>query len=108
MLLRAEFEANMSFLEPSIESMLAAGEGEFLSSRWSILAHSLLSELMSNQKLQDLFLMVLMAGNFLNSVSEFKFFLRCGAFARTHVVRNQYLTRAVGGRGEEVVAELGS
>ncbi len=29
MLLRAEFEANMGFLEPSIESMLAAGEGEF-------------------------------------------------------------------------------
>ena len=28
MLLRAEFEANMSFLEPSIEAMLAAAEGK--------------------------------------------------------------------------------
>ena len=27
MLLKAEFEANMGFLEPSIESMLAAGQG---------------------------------------------------------------------------------
>ena len=27
MLLKAEFEANMSFLEPSIEAMLTAGEG---------------------------------------------------------------------------------
>lgn len=52
MLLKAEFEANISFLEPSIEAMLQAGE-----------------DLMSSQKLQDLFYMVLMAGNFLNSVS---------------------------------------
>ena len=29
MLLKAEFEANMSFLEPSLESMLTAGEGGF-------------------------------------------------------------------------------
>jgi len=50
MLLRAEFESNMAYLEPSIESMLAAGD-----------------ELTSNGKLQDLFYMVLMAGNFLNS-----------------------------------------
>jgi hypothetical protein len=28
MLLKAEFEANLSFLEPSIESMLAAGQGK--------------------------------------------------------------------------------
>lgn len=27
MLLRAEFEANMSFLEPSMEAMLSASEG---------------------------------------------------------------------------------
>jgi hypothetical protein len=53
MLLKAEFEANVSFLEPSIEAMLTAGE-----------------ELMASQKLQDLFYMVLMAGNFLNSVSK--------------------------------------
>merc|ERR1719216_329760 len=50
MLLKAEFEANMGFLEPSIEAMLTAGE-----------------ELMSNPKLQNLLYMVLVAGNFLNS-----------------------------------------
>merc|ERR1719232_997045 len=50
MLLKAEFEANMSFLEPSIEAMLTAGE-----------------ELMNNPKLQNLLYMVLVAGNFLNS-----------------------------------------
>ena len=51
MLLKAEFEANKSFIEHSQEDMLEAGE-----------------KLMSCQKLQDLFYMVLMAGNFLNSV----------------------------------------
>jgi hypothetical protein len=50
MLLRAEFEANMAYLEPSIEAMLSAGD-----------------ELTTNSKLQDLFYMVLMAGNFMNS-----------------------------------------
>ena len=50
MLLKAEFEANVSFLEPSIDAMLQGGE-----------------DLMSSPKLQDLFYMVLMAGNFLNS-----------------------------------------
>ena len=52
MLLKAEFEVNISFLEPSIEAMIHSAE-----------------ELMISQKLQDLFYMVLMAGNFLNSVS---------------------------------------
>ena len=51
MLLKAEFEANKSFIEHSQGDMLEAGE-----------------KLMSCQKLQDLFYMVLMAGNFLNSV----------------------------------------
>ena len=50
MLLKAEFEANKSFLEISQEAMLEAGK-----------------ELMNCQKLQDLFYMVLMAGNFLNT-----------------------------------------
>lgn len=50
MLLKAEFEANMSFLEPSIEAMLSVGE-----------------ELMTSPKLQNLLYMVLVAGNFLNS-----------------------------------------
>ena len=52
MLLKAEFDSNVGYLAPSIEAMLQAGE-----------------ELMSSQKLQDLFYMVLIAGNFLNSVS---------------------------------------
>jgi hypothetical protein len=72
MLLRAEFEANMSFLEPSIEAMLAAGEGQsniFIFSRSLLLPFKLYLELSSSQKLQDLFYMILMAGNFLNSVS---------------------------------------
>merc|ERR1719225_679902 len=50
MLLKAEFEEKKSFLEFSQEAMLEAGK-----------------ELMTCQKLQDLFYMVLMAGNFLNS-----------------------------------------
>ena len=52
MLLKAEFDSNVGYLAPSIEAMLQAGE-----------------ELMSSQRLQDLFYMVLIAGNFLNSVS---------------------------------------
>ena len=54
MLLKAEFDSNVGYLAPSIEAMLRSGE-----------------ELMSSPKLQDLFYMVLMAGNFLNSVSDF-------------------------------------
>lgn len=50
MLLKSEFEANLSFLEPSIESMLAAGQ-----------------ELLTSQKLQSLLYLVLKAGNFMNS-----------------------------------------
>merc|ERR1712045_888323 len=50
MLLKSEFDSNVGYLAPSIEAMLRSGE-----------------ELMSSQKLQDLFYMVLMAGNFLNS-----------------------------------------
>ena len=53
MLLKAEFDSNVGYLAPSIEAMVQSGE-----------------ELMSSQKLQDLFYMVLMAGNFLNSVSS--------------------------------------
>ena len=52
MLLKAEFDSNVGYLAPSIEAMLQAGE-----------------ELVSSQKLQDLFYMVLMLGNFLNCVS---------------------------------------
>ena len=62
MLLKAEFDSNVGYLAPSIEAMLQAGE-----------------ELMSSQKLQDLFYMVLIAGNFLNSVST-KHILQCCHF----------------------------
>lgn len=52
MLLKEEFAANMSYLEPSINSMILAGE-----------------DLMTNKSLQEVLYMVLVAGNFLNSVS---------------------------------------
>lgn len=51
MLLKEEFAANMSYLEPSINSMILAGE-----------------DLMTNKSLQEVLYMVLVAGNFLNSV----------------------------------------
>ncbi|XP_044001338.1 uncharacterized protein LOC122847607 isoform X1 [Aphidius gifuensis] len=50
MLLKEEFSANMSYLEPSINSMILAGE-----------------DLMTNKPLQEVLYMVLVAGNFLNS-----------------------------------------
>lgn len=51
MLLKEEFAANMGYLEPSINSMILAGE-----------------DLMTNKPLQEVLYMVLVAGNFLNSV----------------------------------------
>lgn len=53
MLLKEEFAANMSYLEPSINSMILAGE-----------------DLMTNKPLQEVLYMVLVAGNFLNSVRK--------------------------------------
>ena len=53
MLLKEEFAANMSYLEPSINSMILAGE-----------------DLMTNKLLQEVLYMVLVAGNFLNSVNN--------------------------------------
>ncbi|XP_061931495.1 uncharacterized protein LOC107998165 isoform X3 [Apis cerana] len=50
MLLKEEFAANMSYLEPSINSMILAGE-----------------DLMTNKPLQEVLYMVLVTGNFLNS-----------------------------------------
>lgn len=50
MLLKEEFAANMGYLEPSINSMIVAGE-----------------DLMTNKPLQEVLYMVLVAGNFLNS-----------------------------------------
>ncbi|KAL1455382.1 hypothetical protein WDU94_009481, partial [Cyamophila willieti] len=50
MLLKEEFATNMSYLEPSINSMIVAGE-----------------DLMSNKALQEVLYMVICAGNFLNS-----------------------------------------
>lgn len=54
MLLKEEFAANMSYLEPSINSMILAGE-----------------DLMTNKPLQEVLYMVLVTGNFLNSVRVF-------------------------------------
>lgn len=51
MLLKEEFAANMSYLAPSINSMILAGD-----------------DLMTNKHLQQVLYMVLVAGNFLNSV----------------------------------------
>lgn len=50
MLLKEEFSANLSYLEPSINSMLYAGE-----------------DLMTNKALQEVLYMVVVAGNFLNA-----------------------------------------
>ncbi|XP_065209614.1 inverted formin-2 isoform X2 [Planococcus citri] len=50
MLLKEEFASNMSYLEPSINSMIVAGE-----------------DLMTNKALQEVLYMVICAGNFLNS-----------------------------------------
>lgn len=55
MLLKEEFAANMSYLEPSINSMILAGE-----------------DLMTNKPLQEVLYMVLVTGNFLNSVRNGK------------------------------------
>ena len=59
MLLKAEFETNKSFLEVSQQALLEAGK-----------------ELMICPKLQDLFYIILIAGNFLNSVSLLFFALQ--------------------------------
>ncbi|XP_022907474.2 formin-F [Onthophagus taurus] len=50
MLIKEEFAANMGYLEPSIESMIAAAK-----------------DLMTNKPLQEVLYMILVAGNFLNS-----------------------------------------
>ena len=94
MLLKAEFDENMSNLERSVDDMLAGGEGKILililaplqyngldfaksfeTSITLFLTRFSFSDIMSSQKLQDLFYMVLMAGNFLNSVSTILNFL---------------------------------
>lgn len=57
MLLKEEFTDNMGYLEPSVRSMIFAGK-----------------DLMTNKSLQEVLYMVLVAGNFLNSVRIFFFF----------------------------------
>ena len=76
MLLKAEFEANKSFIEHSQEDMLEAGE-----------------KLMSCQKLQDLFYMVLMAGNFLNSVSHYLFRIIAKYHKSINTIRYKFFIR---------------
>lgn len=53
MLLKEEFASNMGYLEPSIQAMMIAAEG-----------------LMTNKALQEVMYMVLVTGNFLNSVDN--------------------------------------
>lgn len=50
MLLKEEFESNLSYLDPSIQVLLDAGE-----------------DLLTNKLLQEVLYMVVVAGNFLNS-----------------------------------------
>ena len=59
MLLKAEFEANMSFLEPSIEAMLTAGEGNH---QIKMLLTKLINSQVvnSSDKCQDTLLLVLL------------------------------------------------
>ena len=117
MLLKAEFDENMSNLERSVDDMLAGGEGKILililaplqynnfakSFETSIilfLTRFSFSDIMSSQKLQDLFYMVLMAGNFLNSVSTILNFLNQNYnrymtilyFCRYHILLPTYFT----------------
>lgn len=89
MLLKEEFASNMSYLEPSINAMIVAGEGNEILvqaniSRFSLLktylffcsvfnfiiSFSLSIDLMTNKALQEVLYMIICAGNFLNSVSQ--------------------------------------
>lgn len=81
MLLKEEFASNMSYLEPSINSMIVAGEGKFKFQISSCCIFSCLeklykshllcskTDLMTNKPLQEVLYMVVRVGNFLNSVS---------------------------------------
>ncbi|KAJ8891987.1 hypothetical protein PR048_004552 [Dryococelus australis] len=79
MLLKEEFAANMGYLEPSINAMILAGEGKKtpaapqgyftvlqLSAGYS--HYLLFTDLMTNKHLQEVLYMIVVAGNFLNSV----------------------------------------
>jgi inverted formin-2 len=68
MLLKEEFTANLNYLEPSINAMLYAGEGEFVADQ----PHNFpttysFADLMLNKAIQEVLYMVVVAGNFLNS-----------------------------------------
>lgn len=73
MLLKEEFNANLSYLEPSINAMLYAGEGD--DTQLTILLFGNLNiafiyphlDLMMNKALQEVLYMVVVAGNFLNA-----------------------------------------
>lgn len=57
MLLKEEFAANLSYLEPSINAILFAGD-----------------DLMNNVQLREVLYMVVVAGNFLNGEFFLKYF----------------------------------
>lgn len=86
MLLKEEFASNMSYLEPSINSMIIAAQGKDLFVKicsyrlgthhfYSPLKLIFFSDLMTNKPLKEVLYMVLVAGNFLNSVSWYKLFV---------------------------------
>lgn len=72
MLLKEEFASNMSYLEPSINSMVIAAEGIKIKTTPvnMYVTQSFISDLMTNKPLQEVLYMILVAGNFLNSVSD--------------------------------------
>lgn len=68
MLLKEEFEANMSYLKPCIHAMLVAGEGNFLNSISFFNSNAgFVLDLMTNDPLREVLYMVVVAGNFLNA-----------------------------------------
>lgn len=71
MLLKQEFAANLSYLEPSINAMLYAGEGikSFANRKYFFpnLTVYCFPDLMINKSLQEVLYMVVVVGNFLNA-----------------------------------------
>lgn len=68
MLLKEEFSANISFLEPNITAMLCAGNGKINKDH----SHEtkfmqIYSDLMTSKALQEVLYMIVLVGNFLNA-----------------------------------------
>lgn len=73
MLLKEEFAANITYLDPCINAMIEAGDGKlFYLFRYNFSFSSkfppiLLPDLINNKTLQEVLYLVVVAGNFLNS-----------------------------------------